>query len=339
MRAAGIHGHLDEPAENALFASWLDVRGWALSSNGERVRVEILVNGTGVSVVEPSEPRPDVAALYKDLPAASASGFHARVKRSELPDFDTIVVEAIARTNQSAEVLGVARVRRAPYSVPAHSRGDYKEVWESLSRVEEEARVAVCGSRDSEEYQVSGESSARTIAHAAAIGANDTVLEVGCGTGRIGLHLAPLCGHWTGADVSRYMLEHARHALESLPNVSFVELNGYDLSNIDSGTLDVVYCSAVFMHLEEWDRYRYVVEMFRVLKAGGRAYFDNYNLMTDNGWRFFLEMSAIEPANRRPHLSKSSTPDELRTYAERAGFVDIRMSLQPLFVGVTGTKP
>ena len=31
-----------------------------------------------------------------------------------------------------------------------------------------------------------------------------------------------------------------------------------------------MYCTGVFRHLDEWDRYRYLLESCRVLKPGGR---------------------------------------------------------------------
>jgi ubiquinone/menaquinone biosynthesis C-methylase UbiE len=169
--------------------------------------------------------------------------------------------------------------------------------------------------------------------------ATDRVLEIGCGTGRIGVKLAPRCGHWIGADVSTNMLGHAREALKGQANVSFLHLNGVDLTGVESGTLDVAYCSGVFMHLDEWDRYRYITESHRVLKPGGRIYFDNFNLRSEEGWKIFEDLYRMEPAARPPNISRSSTPEELLTYAERAGFEDLKVLTRGLWVTVAGRKP
>ena len=52
--------------------------------------------------------------------------------------------------------------------------------------------------------------------------------------------------------------------------MELVHLTGDGLQVSLEGTIDVVYCTTVFMHLEEWDRYRYIKGAFRVLKPGGR---------------------------------------------------------------------
>lgn len=101
------------------------------------------------------------------------------------------------------------------------------------------------------------------------------VLEIGCGTGRIGAHIAPHCRRWTGADVSVNMLRFARRDLGALGNVNLVRLNGFDLTGVADCSQDAVYCSAVFMHLDEWDRFRYVQESLRTLRPGGRLFVDN----------------------------------------------------------------
>jgi ubiquinone/menaquinone biosynthesis C-methylase UbiE len=57
-----------------------------------------------------------------------------------------------------------------------------------------------------------------------------------------------------------------------------VEISGYNLSGVADASVDVVYCTVVFMHLESWDRYNYILEAFRALRPGGRIYVDNSNL-------------------------------------------------------------
>ena len=115
-----------------------------------------------------------------------------------------------------------------------------------------------------------------------------------------------------------------------------MHLNGTDLHGIADQSVDVAYCSGVFMHLDEWDRYRYVVEARRVLKPGGRLYIDNFNLRSAEGWALFEDLYHLEPAARPPNISRSSTPEELLTYAERASFTDIRVLTRGLWVTVVG---
>jgi hypothetical protein len=82
-----------------------------------------------------------------------------------------------------------------------------------------------------------------------------------------------------------------------------------------------------------------VREAWRVLKPGGRIYFDNVSLISDEGWRQFDALVRYDPAARPPNISKASTPEELPTYATRAGFTDIKIRPGLVFITVTGIKP
>jgi len=249
-----------------------------------------------------------------------------------------LTVRAVSETPRRGEtVLGVVQIRRQDSVV---ARANYGAVWNApeVSGSIESARTSVAGTTDTREYERSGEATASDIAELAQVTPSDRVLEIGCGTGRIGVKLAPRCGHWIGTDVSSNMLAHAREALKGQPNVSFLPLNGVDLGGVENESVDVAYCSGVFMHLDEWDRYRYVTEARRILKPGGRVYFDNFNLRSDEGWQLFEDLYRMEPAARPPNISRSSTPEELLTYAERAGFGELQVLTRGLWVTVVGRK-
>lgn len=334
-----LRGNLDEPRPGSAFSSWIQVRGWATAMDGAPVQIALLINGELLAQTEASLPRPDVAAHYPTASRAAESGFEALLKRSDLPALDSFVLTVEARTAKGEKLqLGEAPIEWAQSGSPVE-RGDYRRVWDGVSGDYKEARLAVCGTTDLAEYERSGIDTADAIVRNTALQSTETVLEIGCGTGRIGLHLAPRCAKWIGADVSENMLEHARQALQAFPNVEFANLNGSDLSGFGDAALDVVYCSAVFMHLDEWDRFRYVTEMFRVLKPGGRFYYDNFNLLGAEGWDFFAAMSKYDPLHRPRNISKSSTPQELERYAAQAGFENIRVMPNRLWIQVAGNKP
>ena len=111
-----------------------------------------------------------------------------------------------------------------------------------------------------------GEETLRFLQDSAGIGNDDIVLEIGCGIGRVGKVAAPLCRKWIGCDVASKMLSLTAERLKDLSNVELVEISGYNLSGSADASVDVVYCTVVFMHLEPWDRYNYVLEAFRVLR-------------------------------------------------------------------------
>jgi SAM-dependent methyltransferase len=337
-----IVGSLEHPPNLHAYNAWIDVRGWALGLDGaSAITIECLIDGKLVHRATPDTPRADIAALFPAFPAAARCGFETRLTINVLPwqGASMLTVKAVSEKPRRGEaVLATVQIRRQD-SVAA--RANYGAIWNApeVSESVESARTSVAGTTDIHEYERSGDATASDIAELAQVTTSDTVLEIGCGTGRIGSKLASRCGQWIGADVSTNMLRHAREALKGQANASFLPLNGVDLSGVHDATIDVAYCSGVFMHLDEWDRFRYITEMRRVLKPGGRIYFDNFNLRSDEGWHLFEDLYRMEPAARPANISRSSTPQELQTYAERAKFEDIRVLTRGLWVTVTGVKP
>jgi SAM-dependent methyltransferase len=223
-----------------------------------------------------------------------------------------------------------SRARKAapapPPPPPPPNRADYKGTWSALSGTLKDATTFVIGDV-TEDYLLATAAQTRGwLEETVGITKDDVVLEIGCGIGRVGQALAPICKRWIGCDVSPNMIRHSRERLASVSNVELVEISGFDLAPIPDASVDVVYCTVVFMHLDEWDRFNYVLEAYRVLRPGGRLFVDNFDLCSDEGWKVFDTHRQIPPAHRAAHISKSSTPQEIETYLRRAGFarVDVR---------------
>ncbi len=227
-----------------------------------------------------------------------------------------------------------------PVVDPTRPRADYKSVWNAVAGDVETAKLAVSGYTDEEEYRKMGESTVLTLQRHTGLFADDVVLEIGAGVGRVGPAIAPLCKKWIATDVSENMLRHVRERTSQYDNVETVATNGWDLSPVGSESVDLVYCTVVFMHLDEWERFNYVREAMRILRPGGRFYVDNFNLLGDDGWTFFMKtLEDYPPLERPPNISKSSTPEELRTYLERAGFADVVVNSNAMWIWVHGRKP
>jgi SAM-dependent methyltransferase len=228
---------------------------------------------------------------------------------------------------------------RAPLSLDCFSRNEYKAVWNFVSRSEEEARFAICGSTDEDMFSGTGDATLAMLQRCVGVREEDVFLEIGAGVGRVGAVLAPKCREWIGTDVSENMVTHLRGRLSEHPNIRVVATSGFDLDGIASESVDVVYCTVVFMHLEEWERFSYIKEGFRVLRPGGRMLVDNVNLLSDLGWNFFEEHRSIPGNERPPQISKTSTPQELEAYFERAGFIAIRQERVDPWIITFGRKP
>lgn len=206
-------------------------------------------------------------------------------------------------------------------------RGDYKSVWTALSGTKEDAYMVVSGYTDEEKFHADAEDTLSILRETVGIRREDTFLEIGCGVGRVGRVLAPFVKEWIGCDVSANMLRIARRRLLGLANTRLQEVSGYDLQPIPDASVDAVYTTVVFMHLEEWDRYNYVLEAMRVLKPGGRFYCDNVDLASKAGWEVFEESrTKFKPQERPAQISKCSTQPELEAFLKRAGFADVRVA-------------
>ena len=76
-----------------------------------------------------------------------------------------------------------------------------------------------------------------------------SVLEIGVGTGRLAVRVAPLCGQFYGIDISPKTIDRAKENLSGLSNV---KLRCGDFLTLDiSLTFDVIYSSLTFMHIEK----------------------------------------------------------------------------------------
>lgn len=204
-------------------------------------------------------------------------------------------------------------------------RGDYKSVWNSLSGSKKDAFLFVSGHTDEDKFHDDASDTLTILGETVGVRNEDVVLEIGCGVGRVGRVLSSFVREWVGCDVSANMLRFAERRLIGLPNTRLQEVSGYDLQPFPDNSFDMVYTTVVFMHLEEWDRYNYVLEAFRVLKPGGRFYCDNVDLASPAGWRVFEESRKYPPTKRPEYLSRCSTKSEIETYLKHAGFADVRV--------------
>lgn len=102
------------------------------------------------------------------------------------------------------------------------------------------------------------------------------VLDIGCGTGMITRGIADLLGKKgsvVGADLSPTMLEKARAAHGSLPNLEFITADIYNLGFV--AEFDLVVCARVL----QWLEYPAlaVQQMVKALKFGGKLMVLDYN--------------------------------------------------------------
>ncbi len=98
-----------------------------------------------------------------------------------------------------------------------------------------------------------------------------TAVEIGCGLGRVAVHVAAHFDRVDGVDVSREMLDRAR--AHDLPDNVHLHLgSGRDVAAIAEGSADLVYSLLVFQHIPDVDVIAsYLRDVRRVLAPAGRA--------------------------------------------------------------------
>ena len=204
---------------------------------------------------------------------------------------------------------------------------NYKNFWDDKATSYTGALIAVDGSSDESSVVATGARSANQVAAALDLKLTDSVLELGCGVARIGVPLAPRVGFWQGVDISQNMVDVAKQRLVGLNNTAAQALTRPALPFPDA-SFDAVYCIAVFIHMDKEDFYLYLREALRVLKPGGRIYFDHWNLTHAVGFkRFWYEANyydkAGDPAVRKDVArNQFSTPDEIRALLQNVGFIE-----------------
>lgn len=218
-------------------------------------------------------------------------------------------------------------------------RREYSAVWDTLASSPEAAAFNASGRSYEEEVRESAAPTLRNLSELVGITVQDDVLEFGCGVGRIGRELAPLCRSWTGSDISKNMLLYASERLGQLGNIQLKQLQGEGLSEFADSSFDVVYCTNMLSHLDEMDRWFYVQDAFRVLRPGGRLFIDTIDIESDKGWAMFLQGSSPDLESARPpFMPRFSTAAELKNYAHRAGFAEVDTHHRPPLVILIARK-
>lgn len=128
---------------------------------------------------------------------------------------------------------------------------------------------------------------------------NKSVLEIGVGTGRLAVRVAPLCGEFYGVDISPKTIERAKDNLAKLENVS---LTCADFLSYKFGrTFDVVYSSLTFMHIKE--KQKTINKVAALLEDGGK-----FVLSIDKNQDRFIDTGT------RKVTIYPDTPEEIKTY-------------------------
>jgi ubiquinone/menaquinone biosynthesis C-methylase UbiE len=112
-----------------------------------------------------------------------------------------------------------------------------------------------------------------------AFSGKETMLEIGCGVGRMTRYFARRFAEVRGVDVAGEMIARAKENLSDCDNVALHVGNGHDLSGFDDSRFDFVFSYITFQHIPAVPiTLEYIRESGRVLKTGGHFYFQVNNM-------------------------------------------------------------
>ncbi len=146
------------------------------------------------------------------------------------------------------------------------------------------------------------------------VGPSSVCGEIGTGGGRVAVRVAPKVAEFHAFDISKKMLALVQAELADVGGARFHHLVEPALPAEFSGHFDFLYSFDVFVHLDLHVQWRYLQEITRALKPGGKAFLHTANLTSDAGWQRFAEQD-----HYRVEGFYFTTPQAVRTLVERAG--------------------
>jgi ubiquinone/menaquinone biosynthesis C-methylase UbiE len=102
---------------------------------------------------------------------------------------------------------------------------------------------------------------------------SDTILEIGCGTGRLTIPIARMCKSVVGVDFSECMLEVANRKSEGYKNIQYVEVDARKRLPFQNASFDKVVGPLLTNHIKNIQRF--FNEVYRILKPNGVFVFDD----------------------------------------------------------------
>ncbi len=150
-----------------------------------------------------------------------------------------------------------------------------KQYWDDAARDNAAWHIATGHKAETAEFFESGRREVHEFLDFAALQLHgtETLLEIGCGVGRMTRELARRAKHVIASDVSSEMLARAANNLADHDNIDYLELSGDGELPLEDATIDAVFSYITMQHVPTAAaQKRYLSEAIRVLAPGGWAY-------------------------------------------------------------------
>lgn len=202
-------------------------------------------------------------ALAK-LVMADAGADPATLLESSDPQLADLAREQAGRLNAVRAVAAAGRT-------PLHSVEDTRALFDDLARTAPEAGVAIYSLGDPKLLDAATAELAAQIESWIPL-AGRTLLDFGCGIGRLAVALAPCCGKVVGIDLSPGMIAEAEQRAAGIADLSFRCVDAERLAIFEPASFDVIVAADSFPYLValgEAAFARQLGELARLLRPGG----------------------------------------------------------------------
>lgn len=214
-----------------------------------------------------------------------------------------------SRSVWTAQAGGARDIARAPHFVK-----DYEGFVDMLlaNFGEDEAMSHAVGG----EYVETGLKERAILEHAG-LDAGMSLVDIGCGSGRLASALADLPVHYLGTDVVQKLLDYA--AARSPRSFRFERHTELSVP-VASASVDMICAFSVFTHLQHTETYLYLQDSLRALKPGGKVVFSFLEFATDHHWPVFASTVEQFKAGTMPHLNMFIERNAIEVWCAHLGY-------------------
>ncbi|HXD42580.1 MAG TPA: methyltransferase domain-containing protein [Ramlibacter sp.] len=157
----------------------------------------------------------------------------------------------------------------------------------------------------------------RVILEYAGLKPGMSLIDVGCGSGRLASSLTQLPLNYLGTDVVQKLLDYAQS--KAPPGFKFVR--HVELSvPVESDSVDMICAFSVFTHLQHTESYIYLTDFLRALKPGGMVVFSFLEFSTDDHWSVFASTVEQQKAGTLAHLNMFIERSVIEIWCRHLGF-------------------
>jgi SAM-dependent methyltransferase len=213
--------------------------------------------------------------------ASARSALYELELRPGNPEVEAAVKNVRALWQRLPAAFGLVRKMRYVAERGFEHGCDWSLVFDEASGLSPEASVALYSLGNPTLLVAATEELVRRMAQWNLLCSHYSVMDMGCGIGRVAAAIAPSVGQVVAVDLSEEMARHARRNL-GMPNVWIVLGSGRDLRFLADESFDSVLAIDSFPYMvESGVAAVHLSETARVLRSGGRLLIMNYSYRGD----------------------------------------------------------